>query len=199
MNETNSLAAPRLRAGPALATTLARLDRRLALFEERATACLIAAIFAILAVNVALRALGAPLIWADEAAVLLMACAAFLGAAAAIARRQHMAVTLLPGALPAALRAPLAICVDLIVLGFLVTLAWLCWRWFDPVRAFGAQSLQAYSLESYNFIYQERTLTLGLSKLWFWMVMPVFALLSCVHALAALERDIRRLREGDAR
>ena len=69
----------------------------------------------------------------------------------------------------------------------------------SPVRAFGAQSLQAYSLESYNFIYQERTLTLGLSKLWFWMVMPVFALLSCVHALAALERDIRRLREGDAR
>lgn len=199
MNETNSLAAPRLRAGPAPATALARLDRRLALFEERATACLIAAIFAILAVNVALRALGAPLIWADEAAVLLMACAAFLGAAAALARGQHMAVTLLPGALPAPLRAPLAICVDLIVLGFFLILAWLCWRWFDPVRAFGAQSLQAYSLESYNFIYQERTLTLGLSKLWFWLVMPLFALLSVIHALAALERDIRGLRDGAAR
>ena len=199
VNETNSLAASRFRAGPEPATALARLDRWLALFEERATACLIAAIFAILAVNVILRALGAPLAWADEAAVLLMACAAFLGAAAALARGQHMAVTLLPEALPARLRAPLAVCVDLIVLGFFLTLAWLCWRWFDPVRAFAAESLQAYSLESYNFIYQERTLTLGVSKLWFWLVMPLFALLSSVHALAALQRDLRRLRDGAAR
>lgn len=199
MNETNSPAACPPRAGAASATTLARLDRRLALFEERATACLIAAIFAILTVNVALRALGAPLIWADEAAVLLMACAAFLGAGAALARGQHMAVSLLPDALPVRLRAPLAVCVDVAVLSFFGILAWLCWRWFDPVRTFGAESLQAYSLESYNFVYQERTLTLGVSKLWFWLVMPVFALLSCVHALAALERDLRRLRDGAAR
>ena len=69
----------------------------------------------------------------------------------------------------------------------------------DLVRAFAAESLQAYSLESYNFIYQERTLTLGVSKLWFWLVMPLFALLSSVHALAALQRDLRRLRDGAAR
>lgn len=201
MSETNSLgaaAARPLRDRPA-PSALARLDRRLARIEEGAAACLIAAILGILAVNVVLRGFGAPLVWADEAAILLMACAAFLGAAAALARGQHMAVTLLPDALPAPLRAPLAIGADLVVLGFFVVLAWLCWRWFDPVRAFGAESLQAYSLESYNFIYQERTLTLGLPKLWFWLVMPVFALLSIVHALAALERDLCRLRNGAAR
>lgn len=170
---------------------LGQLDQHLAKWEEGATALLIAAIFVVLTGNVILRAFGAPLLWADEAAVLLMACAAFLGAAVALARGQHMAVTLLSDNLPPRLRHPLAIGVDLVVLGFFVVLAWLCWRWFDPIHAFGAESLTAYSQQTFNFIYQERTLTLGLQKVWFWLVLPLFAILSIVHALAALERDIR--------
>jgi TRAP-type C4-dicarboxylate transport system permease small subunit len=173
---------------------LAGLDRRLTKIEEAASALLIAAIFTILAANVILRSLGRPLLWADEMAVLLMACAAFLGAAVALARGQHMAVTLLLDRLPLPLRSWVLIGVDLIVLGFFLILAYLCWRWFDPVAAFSAESLQAYSLDSYNFIYQERTLTFGASKAWFWLVLPLFALLSVLHALAALERDIHRVR-----
>lgn len=176
------------------ATILAALDRRLASAEEALTAVLIAGIFAILALNVVLRSLGKPLLWADEAAILLMACAAFLGAAVALARGQHMAVTLLLDNLPRRLRFPVLICVDVIAVGFFVVLVVLCWRWFDPVNAFGAASLQAYSLETYNFIYQERTLTLGLPKVLFWLVVPLFAILSTFHAIAALERDIHHAR-----
>ena len=183
-------------------TLLARLDRRLGRTEEAATALLIAAIFMFLAVNVVLRALGRPLLWADEAAILLMACAAFLGAAAALARGQHMAVTLMSDKLPVRLRPAVMICVDVITIGFFVILFVLCWRWFDPVNAFTAGSLQAYSQATFNFVYQERTLTLGMSKLWFWLVMPLFAVLSILHGLAALERDIRHARgilKGDVR
>lgn len=189
------------RTGRTSGAFLAALERRLTVIEEAASALLIAAIFVILAANVILRSLGRPLLWADELAVLLMACAAFLGAAVALARGQHMAVTLLLDNLPPRLRSWVLIGVDLIVLGFFLILTYLCWRWFDPVAAFGAESLQAYSLESYNFIYQERTLTFGATKAWFWLVLPLFALLSVLHALAALARDIRRIRgfaEGGA-
>jgi len=175
-------------------TILAKLDRRLLSAEEAVTAILIAAIFLILAINVILRSLGMPLIWADEAAILLMACAAFLGAAVALARGQHMAVTLLLDSLPRRLRFPVVLTVDVITIGFFLVLSALCWRWFDPVNAFGAESLQAYSQQTFNFIYQERTLTLGLSKVWFWLVLPMFAVLSTIHALAALERDVHHMR-----
>lgn len=175
-------------------TILAKLDRRLLSVEEAVTAILIAAIFLILAINVILRSLGMPLIWADEAAILLMACAAFLGAAVALARGQHMAVTLLLDNLPQRLRFPVILTVDVITLGFFLILSALCWRWFDPVNAFGAESLQAYSQQTFNFIYQERTLTLGLNKVWFWLVLPLFAVLSTIHALAALERDVHHMR-----
>ncbi|MBW8285733.1 MAG: TRAP transporter small permease [Rhizobium sp.] len=175
-------------------TMLAKLDRLLLNAEEASTALLIAAIFIILAVNVVLRSLGMPLIWADEAAILLMACAAFLGAAVALARGQHMAVTLLLDSLPQRLRFPVIFTVDVITIGFFLILSALCWRWFDPVNAFGAESLQAYSQQTFNFIYQERTLTLGLNKVWFWLVLPLFAVLSTIHALAALERDVHHMR-----
>lgn len=175
-------------------TMLATLDRRLLNVEEASTALLIAAIFIILAVNVVMRSLGMPLIWADEAAILLMACAAFLGAAVALARGQHMAVTLLLDSLPQRLRFPVIFTVDVITIGFFLILSALCWRWFDPVNAFGAESLQAYSQQTFNFIYQERTLTLGLNKVWFWLVLPLFAVLSTIHALAALERDVHHMR-----
>ena len=201
--ESNGGAAhvPTQRNGHGSEAILAGLDRRLVAVEEAASALLVAAIFVILAANVILRSIGQPLLWADELAVLLMVCAAFLGAAVALARGQHMAVTLLLDNLPQRLRNWVLIGVDLIALGFFVILAFLCWRWFDPVTAFGAESLQAYSLDSYNFIYQERTLTFGAAKVWFWLVLPLFAILSILHALAALERDIHRARrcaEGGA-
>lgn len=170
---------------------LGRLDDGLAAAEEVVAALLITAIFLILTANVVLRAMGRPLLWADEAAILLMACAAFVGASLALARGQHMAVTLLADNVPPRLRTALALVVNAIVLAFFLVLTWLCWRWFDPLRALGAESLQAYAAETYNFIYQDRTLTLGVPKFWFWLIMPVFAVLSTIHALAALERDLR--------
>ncbi|MDO5604137.1 MAG: TRAP transporter small permease subunit [Paracoccus sp. (in: a-proteobacteria)] len=72
------------------------MSKALARAELLAAGTLTFLLLALLLINVISRFLGAPLIWADELAVLLMAMAAFLGASAALDARQHIAVTLLP-------------------------------------------------------------------------------------------------------
>lgn len=189
----NTLESP----GAALAlrprSVLARLSAALARAEIFLAAVLTFIFFALLLANVAGRFFGAPLIWVDELAVNLMVIAAFLAAAAAIDARQHIAVTLLPDMVSPRSAAILRLLADLMLLVFLLLLGWMVWAWFDPLTASAAESLDAFSAQTFNFIYQEPTVTLGVRKVWFWLVMPVFAVTATLHCLAQIEADLKHL------
>ncbi|MDG4674233.1 TRAP transporter small permease subunit [Shinella sp. 838] len=161
-------------------------SRKIAACEAWLAGALIFLIFLLLLANVVCRTLGLPLIWADELAVLLMAWVAFVGASMGLAHRQHIAVTLLPDAMPAAARRRLALLVDGLLLVFLAVLIVQLWNWFDPIGLWRAGSVDAFSSSAFNFIYQEPTITLGVPKFWFWLVLPIFCLTSVLHVVASL-------------
>lgn len=167
---------------------LPRLSTAIAWFEAWFTGAIILVILLILLANVVSRTLGAPLIWTDELAVYLMAIGAFSGASLGVARRQHIAVTLLADMLDRRKRRLLSVAVDTVLLLLFVCFGWMLWNWFDPVNVLTTESLQAYSRSSFNFLYQEPTTTLGVRKVWFWLILPVFCLSGIVHILASFGR-----------
>jgi TRAP-type C4-dicarboxylate transport system permease small subunit len=163
---------------------LMRASDAIAWVEARFAGAIVAAILALLLANVVSRGFGRPLIWTDELAVYLMVLGAFAGASLGIANRQHIAVTLVSDSLGPRLRAGLARVVDTLLLVLFAFFAWMLWNWFDPLGVLAAESLQAYSRASFNFLYQEPTTTLGLRKVWFWLILPVFCVTGLVHVLA---------------
>ncbi|WP_372500776.1 TRAP transporter small permease (plasmid) [Tistrella mobilis] len=174
------------RGVPGPVACLQSLSNRIAGVETWAAGLTVFGIFCLLLGNVVSRSLGNPLIWTDELAVFLMAWAAFIGASLGLARRQHIAITLLPDALRPAARRQLAILVDVALLVFLAVLSVQIWRWFDPVGVLQAASIEDFTASTFNFIYQEPTVTLGMHKVWFWLVMPVFCVTATIHVLASL-------------
>lgn len=189
----NALESPGAGAAMPRRSMLARVSTAIARAEILLAAVLTFVLFALLLANVTSRFFGRPLIWVDELAVYLMVIAAFLAAAAAIDARQHISVTLLPDMLSPRNAAILRLLADLILLGFMLLLGWMVWVWFDPLTASAAESLDAFAAQTFNFIYQEPTVTLGLQKVWFWLVMPVFAIAATVHCLAQIEADLKHL------
>ncbi|MDQ0314410.1 TRAP transporter small permease [Amorphus orientalis] len=174
---------------------LTRLSDAVATFDSWLAGLLVAAIFALLIVNAATRALGTPVIWIDELAIYAMIWAAFLGSSAGLARREHIAVTLLPEAVTPRIRAALAVGVDLLLLMFTISLGLIVWRWFDPITVLGAETLRDFSRATFNFIYTEPTTTIGMRKVWFWLIMPYACLTLNLHALRNLAGSVRRLQE----
>lgn len=164
--------------------TLQKLSGAIAWFEARFTGAIVMVILLLLLANVVSRGLGRPLIWTDELAVYLMVLGAFSGASHGIARRQHIAVSLIADAMSQRNRKILTYVVDTTLLALFACFAWMLWNWFDPIGVLTAESLRAYARESFNFLYQEPTTTLGVRKLWFWLVMPVFCVSGIVHVLA---------------
>lgn len=180
---------------------LSRLSRRLARVEIAFGAALVLAILCLLTANAAARALAVPLVWTDELAVHLMVCLAFTGASVAVARREHMAMGLLPEALSPRARRALVLAVDLLMLGFLILMAGLVWRWLDPVGLLRAGSGAALAQETFNFVYTDPTQTLGIRKIWFWAILPVSTLTALVHSAAMVAESLSLLRrpaEGTA-
>lgn len=177
---------------------LARLSDRVARAETIAGGLLAAAIFALLLLNVATRAAGMPLIWVDELAVYAMVWMAFVGTSLAIRHRGHIAVTLLSDALRPRSRLWLMVLVDLLVLALIGIIAALVWRWFDPVGLAAAGGTADFARTTFNFIYQEPTITLGMMKVWFWLILPIFCLAALLHGTANLLDSIRTLRDGGA-
>jgi len=180
---------------PARAPWLVRLSAGVARVEAWAAGLAVLGIFVLLLVNVASRTLGRPLIWTDELAVNLMAWAAFIGASLGLAHHQHIAVTLVPDMLPARARRLVALVVDGVLMAFLVVLAVLLWRWLDPVGLLMAGSADAFSATTFNFVYQEPTVTLGVRKIWFWLILPVFCVTGAVHVAAAAAGRLATLKE----
>lgn len=166
---------------------IGRLSEGWAKVELWLAALLALSISLLILLNVATRSIGAALFWVDELAIYAMAWMIFLGASAALHYGHAVAVTILTDAMPPFLKRLIAKCVDLLVLGFAVFMIWFCWRWYAPLElashGFDAQTFQG---ATFNFIYAEPTMTLGIPKFWIWMVMWLFALGATLHSLANL-------------
>ena len=177
---------------------LIRLSARLAHLELTLSGMALTAVLALLLLNVVTRAIGQAFFWTDELAVNCMVWMAFLAASASIHHGSNIAVTLLADALPTRLHRGLMVLVNVLVLSFFVVLCVLCWRWFDPYTLAKANwDTSAFSASTFNFIYSEPTQTLGVGKVWFWLIVPVFAVLGSVHAAAGVNRAWREARQTE--
>ena len=154
-----------------------------------AAAALAVAITALVLLNVVTRAMSASIFWVDEAAIMSMTWMSFLAASAAVHFGHSVSVTLLTDMLPSSAAHITQRAVDGLVLIFAGLMLWLCWRWFLPLDLLRAGfDTMAFQGETFNFIYGEPTLTLGIRKFWLWLVMPIFAVGLTLHALANLTR-----------
>ena len=58
--------------------------------------------------------------------------------------------------------------------------------------------LAVFFENTFNSVYQEITNTIGVRRLWFFLIMPVFALTLAIHSAACLLRDLSHTgEEGD--
>lgn len=170
--------------------TLSRLLLRTEIFVA---ASLVAIIFATMVAGALARTAGRPLLWADELAVHLMVCLAFIGASMGVALRNHMAIGVLPDYLSVKGKNWLALIADGLVLVFLGVMLVLCWRWFDLPGLFAAGSGKALAAQTFNFVHVDPTQTLGLRKVWFWSIVPLSTLTAMLHTLAQIGQDISAL------
>lgn len=171
-----------------------RASLRVRQAETCLAATLVGVIFLLLLANVVSRSLGHPLIWTDELAVHLMVWVAFLGASLGIATRTHMAVGLLPERLSPPARRWLLLGTDTFVLGFMLVIGVLTWRWLDLPGLIRAGSAVALAEQTFNFVYVDPTSTLGVRKIWFWLILPATCATGAFHALAAVLADVAALR-----
>lgn len=171
---------------------LKRASRGWARVELALAAALAVAVTLMILANVVTRAAGQAIYWTDEAAIYAMIWMTFLAASASIHDRSAVAVTLVPDMLGAGGRRLFRVAVDVIVLAFALFMAWFCWRWFRPdVLIATGFDTQAFQQETFNFIYAEPTTTLGIPKVWVWLVMPLFTLGLILHALYNLIAGLR--------
>jgi TRAP-type C4-dicarboxylate transport system permease small subunit len=166
---------------------LYRLSRAWARAELFCAATLAASVTGLILLNVITRAAGNSIYWVDEAAIYAMVWMTFLAGSAALHFRTTVAVTLLPELAPAPVRYWLGRFVDVCVVVFAALLIWICWRWFLPLdlmqHGFDTRAFQG---ATFNFIYAEPTNTLGIKKVWVWLVVPLFACGALLHASANL-------------
>lgn len=177
---------------------LRRASELWARIEVTVAAALAAAISGLILLNVVTRAAGAAIYWVDEAAIYAMVWMTFLAASAALHYRTAVAVTIVPELAPRVGPA-LARAVDAVVLVFAALMLWLCWRWFMPLElARAGFDTAAFQGATFNFIYAEPTSTIGLPKVWVWLIMPVFSLGALLHAAANLAAPLPDRREDPA-
>ena len=175
------------------------LSFKVATLERAALVVCMALILALVLLNVVTRSLDYSLFWVDEAAVFAMVWACFIGASLLVQQRMDFAVTLLTDPLPNRLRHAARVLVDGLVLSFGVLMLVLCWWWFDlPTLVAQGWNLQAFFEVNYNGVYMERPTTISLPKWPFFLVMPWFALTTCLHATANLVEDATAMFAGEA-
>ncbi len=162
---------------------LFRLSAFWARLEITAAALLALAVTLLILLNVVTRTLGSALFWIDELAIYAMVWMTFLGASAALHHRNSVSITVLSDAVPAQAGLWIRKTVDIIVFLFALAMLWFCWRWFLPLQiARSGFDTMAFQGATFNFIYAEPTLTLGLPKYLFWLVMWLFALGAMLHS-----------------
>ncbi|WP_027135618.1 TRAP transporter small permease [Geminicoccus roseus] len=106
-------------------TALCRLDRAVGMVLRAVPTACLAALFALLLVNVAARTLQfSGFAWFDEVVQGLFAWMVFVGAAALWRERDHFQLDWLPGSLPPAQARLVRILICLLGIAFLVAMTW---------------------------------------------------------------------------
>ncbi len=140
---------------------------------------LLAASCALVFANVVLRyGFGVSLAWAEEAARYMMIWAALLGAGLALRAGAHIAVDILPEALPELAARVLRAIILLAVAGFLVLLAELGMGYAE-------------------FAMMQRTPVLRLPQGWIYMAIPIGCMLMLAHLLMIARDFILRPKDED--
>lgn len=162
---------------------LTLLSDGLARLEKALLIALVAVLVGLILFNVVTRAVDVAVYWVDELAIYTMIWLVFIGASHTVRLRRHVQVTLLFAVLSERRRRVVEVGIDFLVWGFCLFSIWLAWIWYDPLTlaATGFDS-EVLSAETFNFIYDEPTLTIGIRKFWVWLVMPWFAMTASVHA-----------------
>jgi TRAP-type C4-dicarboxylate transport system permease small subunit len=167
------------------------LSAKLLAVERLAVAGFMFLLTGLILLNVVTRYAGVSLYWVDESAIYSVVFLTFIGASAMTRLRLDFAVTLLTDRFSARGVRIAKVMATTIVLLFGITLLWLCALWLDPVgmarAGFDARELAA---KTFNFIYTERTQTLGWPVWALYMIMPVFALSMTIHSAANLVEDL---------
>ncbi|HRK40124.1 MAG TPA: TRAP transporter small permease [Burkholderiaceae bacterium] len=175
----------------ATARGIQRLSAGILQAERLALMALMALLTGLILLNVLTRYSGTPLYWVDESAVYAVVWLCFVGASCMTRLRLDFAVTLLTDAVgpqwARGFKAASAACVWLFGLAMLA----MCWLWMDPAgilrHGFDAR---AFAEETFNFLYTERTQTLGWPTWLVQLVIPLFAACFTVHASANLVEDL---------
>lgn len=177
---------------------LTRLSDRLARLEKALLVALVAILVGLILLNVATRAADVAVYWVDELAIYTMIWLVFIGAGHAVRLRRHVQVTLVLLFLSESARRHVERGIDVVVWAFCLFCVWLAWIWYDPVTLAAAGfDRDVFSSETFNYIYHEPTLTIGIPKFWVWLVMPWFALAASVHAGANVAGGTGRVAAGE--
>lgn len=167
-----------------------RLSESLLAVEQVAVAVLMTLLSGAILLNVMTRYLGMPLYWIDEFAVYCMVWMTFIGASTMARLRLDFAVTMLTGRLSPRTARAAQVAATLTVVLFALSLAVMCWLWFDPLGlAQAGFDGRAFAGRTFNFIYTERTQTLNWSTWVLYLILPIFALSMIVHGIANLLED----------
>lgn len=151
--------------------------------ELGCAALLAVCVTVLILINVVTRTAGNALFWIDGLAIYAMVWMTFLGASAALHHRNSVSITITTDAVPEPVMLAIVKLVDIIVFAFALAMVWFCWRWFLPLDVANAGFDRiAFQGSTFNFIYSEPTLTLGLPKYLFWLVMWLFALGAVLHS-----------------
>lgn len=176
---------------------LTRLSDRLARLEKALLIALVAVLVGLILLNVVTRAADVAVYWVDELAIYAMIWLVFVGASHTVRLRRHVQVTLVLMFLSERTRRHLEHGIDLLVWGFCLFCVWLAWIWYDPLALAAAGfDRDVFSSGTFNYIYHEPTLTIGIRKFWVWLVMPWFALTASVHSGANVADGMGREAPG---
>jgi TRAP-type C4-dicarboxylate transport system permease small subunit len=166
---------------------VSRLSDTILSFEKRVIMLLAAALVLLILLNIVTRSAGAAIFWVDELAIYTMIWMALIGASAMLRMRVGVAVTLVVDLLPHRVRRAVVRVVDALLLLFAIALLILSWQWYDPVALVQSGfDLEAFAQNTFKFIYTEPTNTLGISKFWVWLAVPLMAAAMTIHAFANL-------------
>lgn len=166
---------------------LYQASRIWARIEIVCAAGLAATVTGLILFNVVTRAAGNAIYWVDEAAIYAMVWMTFLAASAALHYRSSVAVTVMAELASPGVRRIMNRAVDLVTFVFACLMIWVCLRWFMPFELAGAGwDAKAFQGATFNFIYAEPTNTLGIRKVWVWLVMVLFTFGTFLHSTANL-------------
>lgn len=170
---------------------LTLVSNSLLAIEKRIVVVLMVSVFGLILLNVVTRTFSYALYWVDELAIYAMIWLVFMGASIAVRTRQRIAVTLILDALPHRYRQWVDRLLDVVIFLFSALLLYLSWRWYDlPGLVAVDFDFEIFAMDSFNFIYDEPTNTLGFNKSWVWSIIPVYAFTSTIHSLLNLIESV---------